>query len=124
MLGPDGAHLLVGRELTAISSGLGASNRLALFGRKDNRRRKIGACKLHDGARYVILIVRRQATHDLHCFIEELRHFCNIWSGSAKVENRSREVVREYGCPWPDFNYCCLLPFKKKPPESSPGDDE
>ena len=74
MLGPDGPHLFVGREFTAGSGGLGAGNRLALFGRKDNRRRKIGACKLHDGARYVILIVGWQATHDLHCFIEELCH--------------------------------------------------
>ncbi len=49
MLGPDGAHLLVGREFTAASGGLGAGNRLALLMRKDNRRRKIGACKLSDG---------------------------------------------------------------------------
>jgi hypothetical protein len=33
------------------------SSRLALFGRKDNRRGKVGARKLHDGARDVILIV-------------------------------------------------------------------
>jgi hypothetical protein len=93
MLGPDGPHLLVGRELTAVSGSLGASNRLALFGRKNYRRRKIGACKLHDGARYVILIVGRQATHDLHSFIEELCHFRNIWSGWVEVENRSREAL-------------------------------
>jgi hypothetical protein len=57
MLGPDSPHLFVRREFAAISGGLGASNRLALFRRKDNRRRKIGACKLHHGARYVILLV-------------------------------------------------------------------
>jgi len=57
MLGPDSPHLFVRREFAAISGGLGASNRLALFRRKDNRRRKIGACKLHHGARYVILVV-------------------------------------------------------------------
>ena len=57
MLGPNGPHLFVGREFTAASGGLGASNRLALFGRKRDRRSKIGACKLHDGARDVILIV-------------------------------------------------------------------
>ena len=57
MLGPDGSHLFVGREFTTVSGGPGAGNRRALFGRKDNRRRKIGACELHDGARYLILIV-------------------------------------------------------------------
>ena len=31
MLGPDGPHLFVGRKFTAVSGGLGASNRLALF---------------------------------------------------------------------------------------------
>ena len=86
MLGPDGPHLFVGREFTAGSGGLGAGNRLALFGRKDNRRRKIGACKLHDGARDVILIVGRQATYGLHCFIEELCHSHNIRSGDVEVE--------------------------------------
>ena len=56
MLGPDGPHLFVGREFTAVSGSLGAGYRLVLFGRKHNRPSKIGACKLHDGARDVILI--------------------------------------------------------------------
>jgi hypothetical protein len=38
MLGPDGPHLFVGCEFTAVGGGLGAGNRLALFGRKDDRR--------------------------------------------------------------------------------------
>src|SRR5271154_485443 len=88
MLGPDGADLFVGCELTAASGGLGAGNRLALFGRKGNRRMKIGACKLHDGPRDIILIVRRQTTHDLHRFIEELCHGYNIPSGRVEVENQ------------------------------------
>jgi hypothetical protein len=58
MLGPDGPHLFVSREFTAVSGGLGAGNRLALFGRKDNRRWNIGARKLHDRARDIVLIVR------------------------------------------------------------------
>jgi hypothetical protein len=86
MLGPDGPHLFFGCELTAVSGRLGASNRLALVGRKDNRYRKIGACKLHDGSRYVILIVRRQTTHGLHSFIEELCHGHNIRWGNVEVE--------------------------------------
>ena len=57
MLGLDGPHLFLDGEFTAVSGGLRAGNRLALFGRKDNRRMKIGACKLHDGARDVILPV-------------------------------------------------------------------
>jgi hypothetical protein len=57
MLGPDRPLLFIGCELTAVSGGFGAGNRLALFGRKHDRRSKIGACKLQDGARYVILIV-------------------------------------------------------------------
>jgi hypothetical protein len=57
MLGPDGPHLFVGCEFAAASGGPGAGNRLALLGRKHNRRSKIGACKLHDRARDVILIV-------------------------------------------------------------------
>jgi hypothetical protein len=62
MLGPDRPHLFVGREFTAVGGGLGAGNYLPLFGRKHNRRMKIGACELHHGARDVILIVRRQTT--------------------------------------------------------------
>jgi hypothetical protein len=57
VLGPHGLHLLVGCEFPAAGGGLGAGNRLALFGRKDDRRSKVGARKLHDGARDVILIV-------------------------------------------------------------------
>jgi hypothetical protein len=57
VLGPHGLNLLVGCEFAAAGGGLGAGNRLALFGRKDNRRGKVGARKLHDGARDVILIV-------------------------------------------------------------------
>jgi hypothetical protein len=47
---------------------------------------KIGACKLHDGARDVILVVGRQTTHGLHCFIEELGHGHNIGPGGVEVE--------------------------------------
>ena len=57
MLGPDGPHLFVSREFTTASGGLGTGNCLALFGRKDNRRLKIGTCKLNDGARDLVLIV-------------------------------------------------------------------
>jgi len=56
MLGPDRPDLFVGREFAATGRSLGAGNRVALVGRKDNRRSNIGACKLHDGARDVILI--------------------------------------------------------------------
>lgn len=56
MLGPDGPHLLVGRKFTAVSGGLGAGNRLALVVRKNDRRKTIGACKLHDGSRDVIVV--------------------------------------------------------------------
>jgi hypothetical protein len=57
MLGPDGAHLFVGREFTAVSGGPGPGNCVTLFGRKDNRLKMIGTRKLHDSARDVILIV-------------------------------------------------------------------
>jgi hypothetical protein len=57
MLGPDGPDLFFGCEFSAVGGGLGAGNRLALFGRKHNRRSKIGACKLHDSACDVILII-------------------------------------------------------------------
>ena len=53
----------------------------------------IGACKLHDGSRYVILVVRRQSTHRLQCFIEEFCHHHNIRSEWVRVENRSRETL-------------------------------
>lgn len=86
MLGRHGPHLLVGCEFTALSGGLRAGNRLALFGRKDNRRSRIRACKRHDGARDVILIVGRQATHGLNYFIEELCHGRNIRLGEVEVE--------------------------------------
>jgi len=56
MLGPDGPHLFVGRELTTVGGGLGARDGLALFGRKHNGLGRIGTGKLHDGARDVILI--------------------------------------------------------------------
>jgi hypothetical protein len=87
MLGPDGPHLFLGREFTAGGGGPGAGNRLALFGRKDNRRVRIGACELHDGARDVILLVGRQTTHVLHCFVEELCHGDNIGLGGVDVED-------------------------------------
>jgi len=56
MFGPDRPHLFVGRKLTALSGSLGAGNRRALFRRNNNWPSTIGARKLHDGARDVILI--------------------------------------------------------------------
>ena len=94
MLGPDRPHLLVGCEFTAVCGGLGASNRVALFGRKDNRRSNIGPGKQHNGSRDIILIVRRQTTHGLHCFIEKLCHDRNIGLEDAEVEAPAAAVQK------------------------------
>ena len=86
MLGPNRTHLFVGREFTTVGGSPGAGNRLALFGRKHNRPRKVGTCKLHDSTGNIILIRRRQTTHDFYCFIEELCHGASIKFGGAEVE--------------------------------------
>ncbi len=57
MLGPDGPHLFISRKFPAVGRGLGASDGLALLGRKGDRRRQIRARELYDGAGDIILIV-------------------------------------------------------------------
>jgi hypothetical protein len=70
MLSPDGAHLFVGCEFTSISRSLRARYCFAFLGQKDGRCGRPRTCELHDGARDVILIVRRQTAHSLQGFIE------------------------------------------------------
>lgn len=86
MLGPHGPYLFVSCEFAALGCGLGAGNRFAFIGRKDNRRGWIRARKPHNGKRDVILVGRRKATHGLYCFIEELCHGRNIRPEGVEVE--------------------------------------
>lgn len=87
MLGPDGLHLLIGRKFTIAGCRLGASDSLALLGRKGNRRGEIRAREPHDGARDVILIAWRQTAYGLKCFIKEPCHGQNIRLRKVEVED-------------------------------------
>ena len=77
MLGPNRADLFVGGEITAIGSGLGPGDGLALLGRQWDRS-GIGAGKLKDNAGNIVLHIRGEFAHSLNSSIEQLRHGTNI----------------------------------------------
>jgi hypothetical protein len=97
VLGPHRAHLVIGRELAARGSGLGTRNRLALVGRKGNRRRQARARELHNDASDFVLFARRQETHGFQGLFKELCHKCHDKVGKSRGQGTSTRSNRAAG---------------------------
>src|SRR5271166_6041252 len=78
MLGPDGAHLFFRGKLAARGGRLGFGHGLTLVRREGNGRSLIGAGKLHDRARDVVLLARRQSASGRDGLFEQLGHGLSI----------------------------------------------
>src|SRR5260370_38351101 len=97
MLCPDGAHLFVRGKLAARGSGLGFGHGIALVRREGNRGSLIGAGKLHDGTRNVVLIAWRQSAGGFKGLIAELGDGSSV-TQKAMAGSRRMGFVKHTVC--------------------------